>query len=106
MFEALILISVIVVVITDLSGFVDDGLTPLFRRWFGIGTPSKIFTCSLCQTHWLGLLYLLVTGQWTLASYALLLVIAFLTPVTGSILWFIRDFLQRMIDAVSNYFGL
>ena len=108
MFETLILISIIVVVITDLSGFVDDGLTPLFRKITGnpVGEPSKIFTCSLCQTHWAGLIYLLCTGQLTFASYALVLAIAFMTPVTGSLLFLIRDFVQKMIDTIANYFNL
>lgn len=106
MIETLLLIQVIVVVITDLSGFPEDGIKPLFRRWFGIGEPSKIFTCSLCQTHWAGLLYLIITGQWSFAAYALVLVLAFLTPVTGSLLTMARDFMLKAVDAIYTFFNL
>lgn len=103
----LLLISVILVIITDLSGFPEDGLKPLFRRITGsIGEPSKIFTCSLCQTHWAGLIYLIVTGNLTFLNYAFVLFLAFMTPVTGSLLYLIRDFFQRIIESISNYFGL
>ncbi len=107
MFETLLLISIIAVIITDLSGFPEDGLKPLFRRITGgVGEPSKIFTCSLCQTHWAGLLYLIVTGNLTFLNYAFVLFLAFMTPVTGSLLYLVRDFIQRMIDSIANYFGL
>ena len=44
----LFLIALILVVITDISGFPEDGLAPLFRKITGSkkGVPSKIFTCS------------------------------------------------------------
>lgn len=107
MFLNLLLIQVILVIITDLSGFPEDGLKPLLRRITGSpGEPSKIFTCSLCQTNWLGLLYLILTGNLSLLNYAFVLFLAFMTPVTGSLLFLIRDFIQRMIESIANYFGL
>lgn len=107
MFLNLLLISVILVIITDLSGFPEDGIKPLFRRLTGgIGEPSKIFTCSLCQTHWAGLLYLLLTGNFTLLNYAFVLFLAFMTPVTGSLLYLVRDFMQRIIISIADYFQL
>ncbi len=107
MFLDLLLIQVILVIITDLSGFPEDGIKPLLRRITGSpGEPSKIFTCSLCQTHWAGLIYLLVTGNLTFLNYALVLFLAFMTPVTGSLLYLVRDFLSRIIESISNYFGL
>ena len=107
MFETLLLIQVIIVVITDLSGFPEDGLRPLFRRLTGgIGEPSKIFTCSLCQTHWAGLLYLVVTGQWSFLAYAYVLVLAFMTPVTASLLYLVRDFAQKAVGTIYDYFDL
>lgn len=107
MFLDILLIQVILVVITDLSGFPEDGIKPLLRRLTGSpGEPSKIFTCSLCQTHWAGLLYLLLTGNLSLLSYAFVLFMAFMTPVTGGVLFLVRDFFQRIIESISTYFGL
>ena len=107
MFLTLLLLQVIIVIITDLSGFPEDGIKPLLKRITGgVGEPSKIFTCSLCQTNWAGLIYLLATGQFSLLAYAYVLFLAFMTPVTGSLLYLVRDFIQRMIESINTYFGL
>ena len=107
MFETLLLIQVIIVIITDLSGFPEDGIKPLFKRITGgVGEPSKLFTCSLCQMNWVGLIYLICTGHLTIANYAMVLGLAFMTPVTGSLLFLVRDFIQKMIDTIYNYFNL
>ena len=107
MIETLIFIQVIIVLITDISGFPEDGLKPLFRKLTGgVGEPSKLFTCSFCQTNWAGLIYLIVTGQFSFAAYALVLFLAFMTPVTGSLLYLVRDFIQKMITTLYDYFNL
>ena len=107
MIETLIFIQIIIVLITDISGFPEDGLKPLFKRLTGgVGEPSKLFTCSFCQTNWVGLIFLITTGQLTFASYALVLFLAFMTPVTGSLLYLVRDFFHKMITTLYDFFGL
>lgn len=104
----LFLITLIVVIITDISGFPDDGLTPLFRKITKSpnGTPSKIFTCSFCQTHWLGLAYILITGQFSLLSYAIVLLFATLTPIVYMGVQFVRDLLTKVFEWLYAVFNI
>jgi hypothetical protein len=85
----LLLIAVIIVNLIDLSGFIDE-IEKGLSKWLHINAHiPKPFSCSYCLTHWVGLIYLIASGQITLANYAILLVICFLTPEINDIeLWF------------------
>ena len=98
----LLLIAICVVMIVDISGFIDSVKIGL-KRWLGIkgGVNLKPFDCSLCMTHWTGLIYLLFTG-FTLQSYALLLFISVLTPTIASAILLIREILDFIIAWVSQ----
>ena len=104
----LFLIALILVVITDISGFPEDGLAPLFRKITGSkkGVPSKIFTCSFCQTNWVGLFYLIVTGQLSLASYAIVLLFATMTPVIYMGVLFLKDLFTKIIEWLYYTLGI
>jgi len=92
----LLLIAVIIVNLIDLSGFITD-IEDKLSKWLHINAHiPKPFSCSYCLTHWVGLIYLIASGQITLANYAILLVICFLTPEINDIeLWF-----KQAIDRV------
>ena len=104
----LFLIALILVVITDISGFPEDGLAPLFRKITGSkkGVPSKIFTCSFCQTNWVGLFYLIVTGQLSLASYAIVLLFATMTPVIYMGVLFLKHLFTKIIEWLYYTLGM
>ena len=104
----LLLIQFILVMITDYSGFPDDFVKPLFKKFFKykVGEPSKIFTCSLCQTVWVGLLYLLLTGNFTIPYVASVFLIAALTPITIDALWLVKDFLTHLISMIRYITGI
>lgn len=108
MIGKLLLIQVICVLLVDVTGAVEDLLTPIVRWITGsrIGTVGKPLGCSLCLTHWTGLIWLLVTGNFTLAGYALVLLLSCLTPVTLSLYHLAVDMFNRMVEAVYNYFQL
>lgn len=104
----LFFIALILVVITDISGFPEDGLAPLFRKITGSkkGVPSKIFTCSFCQMNWVGLFYLIVTGQLSLASYAIVLLFATMTPVIYMGVLFLKDLFTKIIEWLYYTLGM
>lgn len=108
MFETLLLIQVFCVLLTDVAGAPDEFLLPLFKRITGtkIGYLPKPWSCSLCQTWWLGLLYLLLTHQVTVPSITLLLLVACLTPLTLALYHLVVDFIMKMINALYDYFNL
>lgn len=106
MIWTLLIIQFLVVAITDYSGFTEDAIKPLFKKWFVVGTPSKIFICSFCQNWWLGLIALLITGNFTLPWIAAVMGLSILTPVTYLLITFVRDFLEKIIETLYKIFGL
>jgi hypothetical protein len=100
----LFFIAVVVVVIIDLSGFIDSVKSGL-KRWATRGRMSdpnytlKPIDCSFCMTFWTGLVYLLVTGI-TLWSVVWLLLLCFFTPVIKDVLLLVRDLITRLIRSI------
>lgn len=100
----LFFIAVVVVVIIDLSGFIDSVKSGL-KRWATGGRMSdpnyslKPIDCSFCMTFWTGLVYLLVTGI-TLWSVVWLLLLCFFTPVIKDVLLLVRDLITRLIRSI------
>lgn len=90
----------------DLSGFVEDGIQPFFRKHLGGNLKTKPFLCSYCMSHHLGLLYLLISGNFSLIYYCALLLICWLTPVTKDILIILREWLIKALDQAAIYFHL
>lgn len=102
----LILIQAMVVFVLDLSGFVDDGIQPFFRRWLGGNLKTKPWLCSLCMTHHICLLYILFTGQFSIYLWAFICLLAWLTPVTKDILITVKDILNKALRIISIYLHL
>lgn len=103
----ILLLAVIVVVIVDLSGFTDSWKSAL--KWMltkgQFRSPEysfKPFDCSFCMTFWSGLIYLLVTAQFSLFMLAYLLVIAFLTPVIKDSLILVKDMVSFLLGIINK----
>lgn len=100
------LIAIILVIVTDLSGIVEYIKSHLYFRLRGTYDypPSwdspivHLMSCSLCQTWWVGLVYLIVIGQVTIPAIAYLLAIAYLTTTIKDIIVFIKEVLTKAID--------
>ena len=102
----LILIQLIIVFIIDLSGAVES--LKLFIS--KILTKGKIqttnfdlkpFTCSLCSTWWIGLIYLLICHSFTIPYIALVALLSFLTPLSSSILLLIKDLAIFLVNKLN-----
>ena len=108
MYLTLFLIQVICVCITDVLGAVDEMLTPIVRKVTGsrIGKLGKPWNCSTCQTFWLGLIYILLTGTFSVYSLAFLVGLAVMTPVTYLTINFVRDFLEKIIGIFYDFLGI
>lgn len=93
----LLLICAIIVLITDLSGAIDDLVIPIVKRAFNIPKNAniriKFITCSLCQTFWIGLLYLLIQHAFTIPNIAYVCLLAYLTPNIKGILLYMKELL-------------
>lgn len=102
----LILIQLIIVFIIDLSGAVES-----FKLFISkILTKGKIqttnfdlkpFTCSLCSTWWIGLIYLLICHSFTIPYIALVALLSYLTPLSSSILLLIKDLAIFLVNKLN-----
>lgn len=103
----LILLQLIVVFIVDLSGFVQTVKFWIWKKYIGIGSVDsfnfKPWECSFCMTHHVGLIYLLVTCQFTLPHYVFLLLLCYFTPLSGELITLARDSLNKLINILFKY---
>lgn len=106
----ILLIAIILVIVTDLSGIVEYIKSHLYFKLRGTYDypPSwdspiiHLMSCSLCQTWWVGLVYLIVIGQVTIPAIAYLLAIAYLTTTIKDILVLVKEILTKAIDKLFN----
>ena len=106
----ILLIAVILVIVTDLTGIVEYIKSHLYFHLRGTYDypPSwdspiiHLMSCSLCQTWWVGLVYLIVIGQVTIPAIAYLLGIAYLTTTIKDILVLVKEILTKAIDKLFN----
>lgn len=94
----LLIITLIMVFIIDLSGFIDEIETVLSKWLKGKVRIPKPFSCSLCMSWWTNLIYLLCVGKLTLPYMALIALFAFLTPVFAILFIWIRETLNSILN--------
>lgn len=96
-FLNLFIINLILVFIIDLSGFIpslESGLARLLK--FKVRIPRP-FSCSLCMTFWLGIIYILFTGfSWTALLFVCALAL-FSKNTAGFIRW-----IQEALVSIEN----
>ena len=102
----LFLLTCIIVFVVDLSGFVDEMVKRLYNKYIKVGDyhtlipKLKPFTCSLCLSFWVGLIYLLITRQFTILMIGYVCLLAFLSPIIGDILVMIKDVINKIINLI------
>lgn len=97
MYTDLIFLTLIIVFITDLSGVVSHIETAL-AKWLKVRKVSvPLLTCSLCQTWWAGLIYLLITHNFTLPAIAFVGLCSYMTTTVCSILTGVKEAVDWVI---------
>lgn len=102
----LFILTCIIVFIIDLSGFVDEMVKRLYYKYIKVGDyhtlipKLKPLTCSLCLTFWAGIIYLLITSQFTILMLGYVCLLAFLSPIIGDILIMIKDVINKIINLI------
>lgn len=107
-FVNILLIAWLCVYVIDYSGAIDDLFSPIVRRLTGsrIGHIGKPFSCSLCSTLWVSLIYLLIAGEFTLLNVAFVALVSSLTPVIYLTICLLRDILETVIGWLYQIFGI
>lgn len=96
-------ITVIVVIIVDISGFVDS-IKSFVGKVLGIQNVSiKLIECSFCVNWWLSLLYIYVTNNLTLSTILFALLCSTLTPIIKDAIYLVRDILGFILLKINEF---
>lgn len=104
----LFLITLIVVYIVDISGAIDSLKSGL--KW--LVTKGKMkdsnyilkpFDCSLCMSFWIGLIYLLIIGYFTLPYVAVVCMFSAFSRILKSTILLIEDILVKIQQVIYKW---
>lgn len=98
--ENLIVIMLIVALIFE-SGFWDS-LDSYVNERFKFHHLPHLLMCPLCQTWWLSLLYITVTGNLSLFNILLCIINAHLVDFMPAIIGLIKNIVFKLIDIINN----
>lgn len=100
-FLDLLMITTIVCFLVDVSGIVDS-IESMLSRWRG--KPCRLikpFSCSLCMSFWIGLIYILF--NFSLFNLFLLTVIVTNAEQITNMLVLFRMLINRVQDTIATY---
>lgn len=104
----LFLISILVVYIVDISGAIDSLKSGI--KW--VITKGKMnnsnyrlkpLDCSLCAVWWCGLIYLLVTNNFTLPYITIVALLSTFSGIIKSSILIIEDTITKIIQLIYKY---
>ena len=102
-----LLITVIFVIVSDQLQFWNN-FSPIISGWLTKGKikkviPSKIMTCSTCQSWWVNLVYITVMGYLSIPMIAYILGLAYMATTINDILIFITDSIKSIINKITVF---
>lgn len=91
----LLLISIVIVFVIDLSGFITH-LEKILAKWLKTKTViiPKPFSCSLCSTWWIGIIYLICVGELNIFTLTYTALLAFFTETIYNYLLKIKEIIN------------
>lgn len=103
----LLLLQLIIVFIIDISGFVDTMKAKLAKlltkgKFKSSYYRLRPFDCSLCATFWTGLIFLLITHQFTLTYIAFICLLAATTTITRDTFYTISDLIIKILQKINE----
>lgn len=94
----ILLLSLVVIWIVDVSGFTQSWMNAL-SRWLNRQVrPVKPFACSLCMTWWTGLAYSLITRNLSIPIVAFCALMAYLSFPISQLMIFIHSTLMQWMS--------
>lgn len=101
----LLFIAFLCVFVIDYSGVIES-IDYMLQRW--LKSPfvhlPKPFSCSLCSTWWIGLIWLIIEHSLSIPNIAFVAFVAAMTPVMLRLLYFIRGFFDKVLEGMEDYF--
>ena len=98
----ILLIALICTIVTDRTDFFQHIEKAIYKLLHPSRQPRelhwKLLRCSLCQTFWCSTIYLIISNNISLFWIAYSLVVAFMTPVIGELVDYLRDILFKFFE--------
>ena len=96
----LLLITLMIVYIVDISGAIEEMVEPMLARILKVRGVRlrKPWNCSRCLTFWIGMLYLLVTWTISIPYMAYVCLLSMLTPFFNNLLLMLYEKLNKLTD--------
>jgi len=100
----LIAISFIMGFITDIAR-APESLEEFIGKWLDLkNVHIKILECSLCQTWWLGLLFLIISNQLNIINIALIAIVSGFTFVWNEMYNVALTVISSLINKIYDIF--
>lgn len=91
-------ITVIVIIIVDISGFIDS-IKAFIGKVLHINNVSlKPIDCSFCMNFWASIGYLVITNELSITAVMVALLLSTMTPIIKDAIYLIRDLLGKAIN--------
>lgn len=103
----LLMISLLMVFVIDISGFLGE-IEHFYREKYH-NLPLKIrkpFCCSFCMTWWIGLIYLLIVGEFGILNIGYVALLCLLTGVFQRGLMLIVGIIEKIIMMIEKLFRI
>lgn len=95
-------LALVVIYIVDISGIVDS-IKWALGRWLNIKVGRlKPIDCSLCMTWWVGLIYIIAAGEFSIYTLLCVAIVSALSTPIGNIITLMRELLTAGINAIEN----
>ena len=91
-------ITVIVVIIVDISGFVDSVKTLIGKVLHINNVSLKPIDCSFCLNFWASIGYLLITNELSITAVMVTLLLSTMTPIIKDAIYLMRDLIGKAIN--------
>ena len=91
-------ITVIVVIIVDISGFVDSVKTLIGKVLHINNVSLKPIDCSFCLNFWASIGYLVITNELSITAVMVALLLSTMTPIIKDAIYLIRDSIGKAIN--------
>lgn len=100
----ILLIAIFVVCVTDISQFFNQ-MEEYLAKWLNLKQVHiKLLECSLCQTWWLSLIYLICTNNITLINIVIAILISVFTTQIKNVITLFQDIITKLINKMYDYF--
>lgn len=102
-------LTIICVLVTDNTDFFDN-VKKLLSSFLTSGKIKSseyrlhLLDCSLCQSHWLGVITMFVMGCITIQNYLYILVLAISTPLINDIIILLFSIIETLIKKIKDIF--